>query len=187
MKRILSVKCILSLISVLIMIFVLCSCSSVQKQYTVEKNGITFEVNKENKTISDGTNIYIYNFEGNDSNYDVDITYPDGSTYWWNMKEYGGSGGWSDNYDPQKYVDGDVLTNVLLEDAPKAPKHTRGNSIAIFLLIVLGIFNIVAPHSAWYLEYGWRYKDAEPSDLAISFNRLGGVVAVVIAIVLLFA
>ena len=181
-------KRIISLIFLFIIVcIVLCSCTQTQKHYTIEKNGVIFEVNKETNTISDGNYTYIYSFEGNNSDYKVDITYPDGSTYWWNMKGYGGSGGWSDNYDPQKYIDGDVLTNVLLEDAPKAPKHSGGNIIAIILLIALGVFNIAAPHTAWYLEYGWRYKDAEPSDLAIGFNRLGGVIAVVIAVVLLFS
>lgn len=171
----------------MILVLLLCSCSSPKTQYTIEKNGIKFEVNKENKTISDGTNTYNYNFVGNDSDYKVDITYPDGSTYWWNISNYSGYGGWSDDYDPQKYIDGDILTDVLLEDAPKAPKHSGGNLIFIILLIALGIFNIAAPHASWYLEYGWRYKDAEPSDLAIGFNRFGGVVAIIIAIILIFA
>ena len=179
--------CIAIIFCLAFFILILCSCSTPQSQYTVEKNGISYQVNKENKTISDGTNIFKYDFVGNDSYYKVDITYPDGSTYWWDMKGYGGSGGWSDDYDPKKYVDGDVLTDVLLEEAPKAPEHSGGNVIAIILLIALGLFNIAAPYTAWYLEYGWRYKDAEPSDLAIGFNRLGGVIAVVIAVVLLFS
>ena len=124
-------KRIISLVFLLMIVcIVLCSCTQTQKHYTIEKNGVIFEVNKETNTISDGNYTYIYSFEGNNSDYKVDITYPDGSTYWWDMKGYGGSGGWSDNYDPQKYIDGDVLTNVLLEDAPKAPKHSGGNIIA---------------------------------------------------------
>ena len=166
-------------------ITILCSCSENKTQYTVEKNSIVYEVNKESNTISDGTNTYEYTFSGNDYDYRVDITYPDGSTYWWDMNGYSGSGGWSDDYNPEKYVDGDILTDVILEDAPKASNIRGGDIVAIILLILIGILNIALPDVAWYLEYGWRYKDAEPSDAAIIFNRIGGVVAIVIAVVIM--
>jgi len=174
------------IISCLAAIFLLfCSCSPAPTEYSVEKNGITYEVNRDNKTISDGTNIFSYEFSGNESDYNVNITYPDGSTYWWDMNGYSGSGGWSDNYDPEKYADGDILTEVLLTSAPKAPKN-GGNIMIAFLFIIIGIFNIAAPHAAWYLEYGWRYKDAEPSDSAIAINRIGGIIAVIVGIFLIF-
>ena len=168
------------------LLFLLCSCSETQTQYTVEQNGKTFTVDKESRIISDGNYVYHYNFNGNSSEYRVNITYPDGSNYWWNMGEHSGSGGWSNDYDPKKYADGDVLTRVILADAPRAPRHTGGNGLAIILLLAIGILNIAAPYASWYLEYGFRYKDAEPSDAAIFLNRLGGVVAVIIAIILLF-
>lgn len=169
------------------LIFIFCSCSPHETQYTVEKNGVVFEVNKEAETISDGTNIYNYSFKGNDTHYSVNITYPDGSAYWWDMNGYMGNGGWSENYDPEKYADGDILTKILLEDAPKAPKHSGGNLFAIILLFALGIFNISAPYAAWYLQYGWRYKEAEPSEAVLVFNRFSGVVAIIIAVILIFA
>lgn len=54
-----------------------------------------------------------------------------------------------------------------------------------FLLILIGLFNLITPETSWYLKYGWRYKDAEPSEAAIVFGRIGGVVAILIGIVLL--
>lgn len=181
MRKILSIICAVFIFSIL------SSCAPAPTKYTVEKNGIIFEVDKENSTISDGSNKYNYNFVGDDSDYRVSITYPDGSSYWWDMNGYSGSGGWSENYDPEKYADGDVLTDVLLEKAPKASKHSGGNILVIFLLFVLGIFNITSPYAAWYLEYGWRYKDAQPSDAALDFNRLSGAALIVIAVILIFA
>ncbi len=50
------------------------------------------------------------------------------------------------------------------------------------LLIVLGAVNTFAPHAGWYLSYGWRFKDAEPSDLALSVGRVGGIIGIVIGI-----
>ncbi len=164
----------------------LCSCSQVETQYVVEKNGIEFKINSEAKTIYDGTNVYKFNFAGNKSEYEIDITYPDGSTYWSNMNNGSGSGGWSNDYNPEKYIDGDILTNIILNDAPKALKHSEGEVIAVIILVLLGIFNIAAPQLTWYLHYGWRYQDAEPSDFALTFNRIGGIIIIIIALIMLF-
>lgn len=55
------------------------------------------------------------------------------------------------------------------------------------LLLAVGIFNTAAPQTAWWLEYGWRFKDAEPSDLALGANRILGVVLIFIGGVCLLA
>lgn len=57
--------------------------------------------------------------------------------------------------------------------------------VVAFLLIVMGIFQLVSPQTAWYLSYGWRYKDAEPSDIALVMERVGGVVAIIVGIIIL--
>jgi len=58
--------------------------------------------------------------------------------------------------------------------------------IAAKLLIVIGLWNVISPQSAWYFNYGWRFKDAEPSDEALSVGRFGGAVALFIGIVIQF-
>ncbi|MBQ8815940.1 MAG: hypothetical protein IJZ84_01500 [Lachnospiraceae bacterium] len=160
------------------------ACGATSTVYTVEKNHVSYEVNIENQTISDGANVYQYDFSGNKSSYDVNITYPDGSTYWFHMSDGSGYGGWSDDYDENRYVDGDTLSDVLLEKAPKEVKS--GNVLAALIIAVVGIFYIASPYTAWYLGYGWRYKNAEPSDSALGANRVVGVIAVVAAVILLF-
>ena len=161
----------------------LCACST-EIVYTVVKNDISYEVDRDNQTISDGTHTYKYDFSGNSSSYNVNIVYPDGSTYWFSQSGHSGHGGWSDDYDEKRYVDGDTLCNVLLE---KAPKETNsGKFVGVIILAVVGVFNIVSPYTVWYLEYGWRYKNAEPSDLALGFNRVVGVIVVIAAVILLF-
>lgn len=57
--------------------------------------------------------------------------------------------------------------------------------VVSFLLIVMGIFQLVSPQTAWYLSYGWRYKNAEPSDIALVMERMGGVVAIIVGIIIL--
>lgn len=176
-------KLLFFLLNILV-ILSLCACSSSPTAYTVEKDGTSYEVNTENSTISDGTHTYRYSFSGNSSDYNVKITYPDSSSYWFQMSGSTGYGGWSENYDEKRYVDGDTLRDVILEKAPR--ESTPGKFLAALILIGVGILNIASPHTAWYLEYGWRYKNAEPSDLALSLGRLSGFVAIIIAVVLMF-
>ena len=52
--------------------------------------------------------------------------------------------------------------------------------------MALGLFHLISPHTAWYLSHGWRFKDAEPSDLALALNRMGGGIALLIGLLLVF-
>ena len=168
----------------------LCACSSSEPvtSHTVQINGKDYEVNFENSTVTDGRHTYEYEFSGDSESYSIDIIYPNGSTYYWNQSGYSGHGGWSDDYNESLYVDGDTLCDVIVaaEDvyAPKAANP--GKVFAIILLIGLGLMNIADPNIAWYLEYGWRYKNAEPSQLALAVNRISGVIAVIVGVILIF-
>ena len=177
MKRVLLVCSIL-------VALLLSACGASSSVYTVTKNNVDYVVDKTNKTISDGHYTYQYDFSGNSSNYSITIRYPNGASYWWNKSGYTGHGGWSDNYDEKHYVDGDILTEVILERAPR--EKQGGQGLAAFILAAVGVFNILSPETAWQLEYGWRFKHAEPSDMALGFNRVGGVIAVIAAVILLF-
>ncbi|MBQ4110088.1 MAG: hypothetical protein IJC74_04320 [Clostridia bacterium] len=151
--------------------------------YTVTRNGIEYTVDTDSMTISDGTNTYQYIISGEGS--EINITYPDGSTYWWKVSPGGGWGGWSDDYDPEKYVDGDVLISVLEEKTAKQPSSDK-NFLLIFILIIIGLWNVISPYSSWYLSRGWHYKDAEPSEASLAFTRIGGVIVIIIAVIILF-
>ena len=145
---------------------------------TVNRNGIdyAFTVDTENRTISDGQYTYTYAVRGDTTT----ITYPNGAQYYWTQNGMAGFGGWDDNYDPDTYADGDVLIDILSEDTRQA---LRGNIPAGILMIVIGAFNLRFPSKAWYLSYGWRFKDSEPSDTALVVARISGVVAMIIGFV----
>ena len=150
----------------LTLLLLLCACGSEEPPssvYEVERGGRTYTVDQDNQT----------------------ITYPDGSTYWWETSEMGGAGGWSDDYAPAAYVDGEVLLEVL-GTGRAAPEKDGASPLLGLLIIGLGIWGVAAPRSVWYLSYGWRYKDAEPSDMALVAERLGGGVAIVVGVILLF-
>jgi len=66
----------------------------------------------------------------------------------------------------------------------KAP----GTSLAGWLLLGLGLFNLLAPRAVWFTSYGWRFKNAEPSDASLTFGRVSGAILGIIGIgILLFA
>ena len=169
----------LFLIFNLLALVFLCSCSMSNKTYTVEVHGREYVVDRENKTISDDWHTYEYTFSGNRSSYRVRITYPNGAEYWFDQTGAMGTGGWTDGYGEKKYADGDTLCDVLLEKAPK--EGATEKVLASLFLLAVGIFHVAKPEAAWYLEYGWRFKDAEPSDSALALNRFGGVVAIIVA------
>ena len=74
---------------------------------------------------------------------------------------------------------------AVMQETMSKPANV-GGILCGLLLIAVGILNLVAPEALWYLGYGWRYKDAEPSEAAISFGRISGAIVIVIGIVFLF-
>ena len=175
----------LTLLLSLLLIFALSGCvgGEVSNTYTVQKHGTVYTVDQEAATIHDGKYTYHFAFTPYGDGYRVEITYPNGATYSWTKSGNVGAGGGSENYDDVTYADGFDLIDVLDDGRPRQ-KDPKPVGLALLLLAV-GIFNVAAPRTAWYLEYGWRYKDAEPSDLALAANCIGGVIALVIAVLAL--
>ena len=54
------------------------------------------------------------------------------------------------------------------------------------IMIIIGLFNMIWPRSAWELARGWEFKDAEPSDEALYVTRVGGGLLILCAITRLF-
>lgn len=165
-------------------LLMLCGCSGSNKVYTYETNRYSLEVNQKEQTISDGVHTYEYTFSGNKSQYRIDITYPNGATYYWNQSDMTGSGGWSDDYNGIRYVDGEILCRAIVERAPEPA--SGGKIVAALLVIGGGAFYALAPEVAWHWNIGWRFRDAEPSDMALRANRIVGVVVLILGLIVLF-
>ncbi len=58
-------------------------------------------------------------------------------------------------------------------------------AFAVFLLIVHGIWSIVDPESAFMFGQRWMFNRAEPSDLALLWTRIRGIIAIIVSIVIL--
>lgn len=180
----------------------LCACAEKKTQsalepYTTGWDGAVYTVtpiDNDKGTISDGTNTYSYQYDAAGSGYSVTFTYPDGETY--RCVENGGtssgavfsSGSTSLDFDFDKYPDGMTLKRVL-ERSPSAKsekKSTKNVGLILFLLVV-GVINTAWPQATWYLDVGWKVKDAEPSDAALIWGRVVGVALLIIAAVMMIA
>ena len=159
--------------------------------YTVEYNHTVYTVTPADGmtgTISDGTDTYSYQYELRFRGYRVKFTYPDGETYTWTDDGNSMSGTTSPGFDFEKYPDGWTLSDILLQNSSaKNARKTEKNVGMILLLLIVGVINTAWPQAAWYLETGWKIKDAEPSELALGVNRVVGVVLLIVAGVMILA
>ena len=57
--------------------------------------------------------------------------------------------------------------------------------ICSIIWFVTAVVSIVKPNYTWYMEYGWKYKNAEPTDCALILQRFGGIIMIVIGILFL--
>ena len=48
------------------------------------------------------------------------------------------------------------------------------------VFILFGLFAAIKPEIAWQLREGWKFRNAEPSDLSLAMTRIGGIFAVII-------
>lgn len=148
--------------------------------YHVTHEGEEYRIDLQAHTISHQGQLYRYEITGNT----VTLIYPDGSTYWRTYQSNGNYGGWSDDYDEGRYLSGDTLLGVLSFKPPNT-KESK-NIFLIFLLIAMGEFYGISPNTAWYVSYGWRFKDTEPSELALIMTRVSGIAAVIIGVMMIF-
>ncbi len=163
-----------------------CGASS-QEPYTTVKEGQVFTVDPEKQTISLKGQTYGYTLEGDSQSWRTELTYPDGETYWWERQETSnnfstGHGGWSDGFDPAGYADPKLLVEILEEQMEALPSPV--NWPVVVILFAVGLPHIIWPERCWYLRHGWMYRQAEPSDAALSANRVSGVAAIGAALLL---
>ena len=149
-------------------------------QKTVEWEGVTYTVDTETQTIHDGESVYEYQVELYRDGYTLEITYPNGAFWSASVTESDGTYGWNEEYDMKGtvYPTGDTLETVLHNAGVTYISSGQSGEKSVLLLLVLlgvGIFSAAYPYGAWYLERGWYYKDAEPSDAALLFNRVVGI------------
>lgn len=149
--------------------------------YNVEYSGKTYSVDLISQTISvDG---YTCEFNVTYSGRFV-VTYPDGSTYSADA-DIGWGGSHSENFDPDRYVSGDTLWEVLEQDHPDAKQNPTHGGLGI-VLVLFGVLETAFPQASWWLSHGWRFKNAEPSDLVLGLGRVVGVIMIIVGVICFF-
>ena len=55
------------------------------------------------------------------------------------------------------------------------------------VMCIMGLVAALSPYTAWYLSIGWRFKETEPSDIALVMHRVGGIFSVFVGIIILIS
>ena len=80
------------------------------------------------------------------------------------------------------------VADAIIENAPGSTINISFGRIALaIVLAAIGIWQMSSPASAWHWNYGWRFKNAEPSELSLAMGQASGGIMLVLAIILLFS
>ena len=107
----------------------------------------------------------------------IEITYPNGAVYRQEARDGFSTGTGSSG--TEGFADPYAMCELIADSVPKPAIDRLGGG----LLILLGLVGLLSPKTAWQLEYGWRYQNAEPSSLALGLNRAAGVLGIAIVMV----
>ncbi|RLQ93311.1 DUF6199 family natural product biosynthesis protein [Falsibacillus albus] len=69
---------------------------------------------------------------------------------------------------------------------PKTDIQNSGKNPIGFLVSFLGLFFIMAPRLAWYLETAWKKERSTASSRVIKTNRIAGVILFIIGILIIY-
>ncbi len=173
------------LIPILLCLLLLCGCSERGSVREVTAWGVTFTVDTEAHTVSDGR--YQYSYKSADR--EVTITYPNGATYWASFGTVGASGG-SKEYDDSilntDYEVGEHLVEVVKCAEGMNRPHSGKNVFIGIVLIVFGALYACFPGFLWKIRYGIWMRNVEATQFALIFARVCGVIIMIAGIVMLF-
>lgn len=168
------------LLPLLVLALVLSGCSGEPMPYEYTQGGNTVTVDPVSQTITNGSEVFTYTVEDRGAKKSFEIVFPDGSRYWWTAGNGGGAGGWSDDFDTDRWSYAGFLVDALEQSAPR---QKTGNPVVGLLLMGLGAVNFFLPELPFYLKYGWAVENAEPSDAYITWTKIGGVIIAILGLV----
>ena len=134
--------------------------------------------------MDNGTYVFSYDMNGT-----VTVIYPDGYVYTQTEKNGGYASPVDYDADAVKakgYIDGFTLIWAIESATAELNqvKTSGGPSpLLAIVLILLGAWYCFLPKLAWQISHGWKYKNAEPSQTALSLYRISGAVAIAVGVV----
>ena len=145
--------------------------------FTVEVGGVPVW----SDTPAEDEDVYRYEYDGGN----ITITYPNGAVWNEAPTSTGAAISWDDNYDPQRYIEGDVFVPYLKQAyMPQYREGIGGIGFACLIMAAIGVVMFAVPEELIEMKYGWRFKNAEPTEFAVWEVRIGGIIIVVVAIVI---
>lgn len=118
-------------------------------------------------------------FEERSNGYRYDVEFNNGHTYFDEKAGNMGTGGGSEKLTSEKR---DLAKEAIDKyeqingGTTRSDNNSSGKSLGI-VIILFGLLGAIFPQAAWYLEIGWKLRDAEPSEFALIANRVGGILA----------
>lgn len=137
--------------------------------------------------LSNGEVVEVILLNENDG-YQYEVNFENGHQY-----VHGQSGDFGSGYTDDSITGEEMLLAQeaidLYEKQHGVPKSSSESSSKIIgvVLILVGMILTAVPYIAWYLQIGWRLRDAEPSSLALAANRIGGVALLFIGVIFLIS
>ncbi|MBA2176122.1 hypothetical protein H0266_14590 [Halobacillus locisalis] len=126
-----------------------------------------------------------FSYEELSNGFRYEVRFENGRDYWYeetgNTGRAGGSGSLtSEETDMAEealeiYKQNHAVHSTMDEQEPS------GSPIGI-LMVLFGVIATFSSRTAWYLEIGWKLRGAEPSDLALGANRVGGVIVALLGL-----
>lgn len=155
----------------LVLTLLLSGCAKEPMPYTYTSGDRTVTVDPITRTIMDKNEVFTYVVVDMGAAKRYEITFPDGSIYYWTDSGNSGSGGWTDNFDTERWFYANFLVDALKQSAPR---QKTGNVVVGLFLMGLGALNLFLPQVSVHVKYGWRFRNAEPSDAYLAMIRFGG-------------
>ncbi len=113
----------------------------------------------------------------------VELTFPDGRTarQAYHGNSSAGYSGLGAHFSFEEWDLVDDFRNMLYPE-PEQTSRSAGSLLIGLLLVGSGVFSVTNPRAAWFLNRGWMYRNAEPSDLYLGLSRVGGIIAVIVGL-----
>ena len=172
------------LLPLLVLALLLFGCSREPQPYEYVRGDIALSVDPADQTITHGENVYNYTMEeSRTGQVSFVIDYPNGGIFHWSTTGTGGAGGGNEAYNKIDYLPGPLLVDALEENIPR---EKTGSVFVGIILIALGGANFIWPERFFNYRYRWVVRDAEPSNANIMWEKITGVLILVLGLVLCF-
>lgn len=154
----------------------------------MDVNGVQYCIHLEKQTAKIAENEFSYSLTGDYEAYNLSVIGPNKERIEFQGGESGSAGRFGDGIDFKILDQVHILENVLVENVlkPSQSSHNFGSIIVGVFFIGIGILYAINPRFVFDISEGWRYKNLEPSDLALTINRVIGIVIIVIGIIVIF-